>query len=64
MKVTIRRSNDPHIDFGRMAAADPLDLPLLQYPQQLDLRIQRQFSDFVQEDRSAIRQLKPSDAAL
>ena len=40
--------------FTAFAAADRLDLALLQRAQQLDLRRQRQLADLVEEQRAAV----------
>ena len=45
----------------RLRAAEPLDLPLFQHAQQLDLHVERQVADLVEEDRRVIRQLEASD---
>ena len=54
----------PHVDADGLAAADPLELPLLQDAQQLDLRLERQLADLVEEQRPAVRQLEPPLAPL
>ena len=42
-------------------AAEPLDLPLLEHAQQLDLDVRRQLADLVEKDRRAIGQLEAAD---
>ena len=64
MKITIRGRHDPYIHMCRATAPDPLELPFLQHAQELHLGVQRQLSDFIQEDRSAVGQLEASDATL
>ena len=39
-------------------AAEPLDLPFLEHPQQLGLQLQRQLADLVEEDGPAVGQLE------
>ena len=58
-QVAIRRRDHPHVDANRLRAAHALELVLLQKPQQLDLARRRDLADLVEEQRSAIRQLKP-----
>ena len=41
-----------------LRASDSLEFPLLQDPQQRDLRLGQQFAHFVQEDRAAIGQFE------
>ena len=42
----------------RLGAAQPVDLPLLEHAQQLDLRGQVDVADLVQEQRAAVGQLE------
>src|SRR5207249_9534914 len=50
--------DDPHVDPDDLAAADPLDLPLLQKPQQLHLEWHAHLGDLVEEQRAAVGQLE------
>ena len=50
-------ADDPGVDRDRLAAADPLDHPLLQEAQQLDLQRQRDVADLVEEQRAAMGEL-------
>jgi hypothetical protein len=52
--------HDPHVQRDR-AAADPLHDPLLENSKQQHLGFRRQFTDFVQQDCTAVGQLEPSD---
>ena len=47
-------SNDSHIYFARLVAADSFYFALLQYAQQFDLDGRRQVSDFIEKDRAAV----------
>ena len=47
---------------GRLAA-DALELPLLEHPQQRELHLRRQLADLVEEDRPAVGQLEPAERA-
>ena len=50
-------ADDPGVDRDRLAAADPLDHPLLQEAQQLDLERQRDVADLVEEQGAAMGEL-------
>src|SRR5262249_58852229 len=58
-QITVCRGDHSNIDLDRLAAPQPLKLPLLQYPQQFGLKLQRQISHLVQKNRPSIRHLKP-----
>ena len=45
----------------RLRAAQPLDLPLLEHAQQLDLDVERQIANLVEEDRRVIGELEAAD---
>ena len=47
-----------------MAAAYRFELAFLEHAQQFDLRVERQFADFIQEQGAPIGELKPSSPAL
>ena len=51
-QVAVGGGDDAYIDLDRLAAADRVDLALLQRAQQFDLRGERQFSDLVEEERA------------
>ena len=48
----------------RAAAADGLELALLEHAQELDLGLRRQLAHLVEEDRAAVGQLEAADAPL
>ncbi|KAK0330811.1 hypothetical protein LTR94_031359, partial [Friedmanniomyces endolithicus] len=52
--ILMRRAYDPRVDRDRLSPADPLDHPLLQETQQLDLQRQRYVADLVQEQGAAV----------
>ena len=60
-QVAVCRRNDPDVDAHGLRAAEPLNLPLLEHAQQLDLRVGRQVADLVEKDRRMIRQFEPPD---
>ena len=47
-----------------MITAHPLEFPLLQYPQERDLRFHREIANFIQEERAAVSGFKPSHTPL
>ena len=58
LQVSVRGRNHPHMDLHRPQAAHRVNGSLLQNTQQLDLHVQRQVADLVQENCSAVGQLK------
>ena len=62
LQVPIRGGDQPYVHLDRLGASDALEFMLLQHPQQLDLRISGQVSDFVEEKRALVSQLEASDA--
>src|SRR5581483_6472637 len=63
-QVAIGGGNDSHIHPNGFRPAHALDLPRLDGPQQFGLRFGPQVADLVQEQRTGVRQLKPTDAPL
>src|SRR5207245_4378371 len=59
LEVPLGGADEAHIHLDRLVAADPLELPLLQYTQELDLHHRRDLPDLVQEDGALVRQLEP-----
>src|SRR5690348_3063275 len=55
------RGYDPDIHVLGPRAAQPLELPLLQDAQELRLQLQRNIANFIQKQRSLIRQLDPAN---
>ena len=62
IRVGRRHHSDVHPETVR--AAQSLHFALLQKSQQLGLQAQRQFADFIEEKRSALRRVNSSDARL
>ena len=52
------RRDHPHIGLDGLAAPDPVELALLQHPQQLDLHRQRHIADFVEEEGAPLGQFE------
>src|SRR6185503_16228619 len=61
LEIAVRRRDHAHVDGMRAIVSDALVLALLQHSQQLALQIERNFPYFVEENRAAIRELKPAD---
>ena len=64
VEVDVGGGDEPERGRNRALAADPLDLLLLDGPQQLGLEIERQVADLVEEERAAARQLELADPLL
>ncbi len=56
----MRGRDDPDVGAEDFGAPDALELPLLQDAQQLRLRGEREFGDFVEKDRTAGRPFEPA----
>ncbi len=59
----VRGRHEAHVHLQRLRAAEPLELALLQHPQQLHLHVQGDVANLVQEERAAVRQLHPARLA-
>ena len=62
-EVPVRRGDDARIDGDDLRAAEPLESPLLENAQQLDLHFRRQIADLIEEDRRVIGDLESSNLA-
>jgi hypothetical protein len=60
-QVAVGRGQDPDVDLDRAIAADPLDLALLEHPQQLRLERDVELADLVEEDRAALGLLEAAE---
>ncbi len=56
----MRGGDDAHIALELQRTAHPLEHPLLQHAQQLDLHRQAHVADFIEEQRAAFGQLEPA----
>src|SRR5580704_14532031 len=63
-QVTVCGCDHSHVSADSMTAADALKLVLLQDTQESNLSLGWKFSDFVEEKRASICQLKPTQALL
>ena len=59
----MRRGNDSRVDLGRLRAAQPLELLVLEHAKQLDLHVDWQITNLVQENRRAVGELEAPDLA-
>src|ERR1700686_269684 len=64
LEVAVSGGDDANIDLNRVAAAYRLKFAFLKDAQQLNLCLQRELSDFVQEDGAAIGQFEPAGPPL
>src|SRR5262245_35192542 len=60
-EIAIRRGDDPDVDADRAGASQPFELLFLEHAEQLDLKLQRNFSHLVQEKSPPVGQLKPAN---
>ena len=60
MQLSVRRANHPHIHFLVDHRTNRLKLPVLQHLQQLRLKREVKFGDFVEKQRSTLGHLHPS----
>ena len=63
-QVAICGSDYPHVGLKRRIAPYALVFALLQNSQEGDLRLQREFSSFVQKDGAAFRGLETAETSL
>ena len=61
LEVDVGGGDQPELHLDRLAAADPLDLALLDGAQQLGLEVELQVADLVEEQRAAVGQLELAD---
>ena len=60
VEIGVGRGDDPHVDLDGVRVADPLELALLQHPQQLRLQRRAHRPDLVEEERALVRLLEPA----
>ena len=58
LQVEVGGRNDAHVHPHRLPAAEGVELPVLEDPEQLGLQRQGQVADFVQEDGAAVGELE------
>ena len=63
-KVGVRGAEHPHVHPPSLARAQPLELLVLDHPEQFHLSTRREISDLVEKQRAAVRCLEAPDAPL
>ena len=63
-EVLVRRRQNAHIDFDRLAAAHALDLTRFDGAQQLGLRFGAEVADLVEKERAGVREFEPAEATI
>src|SRR5688572_27205352 len=58
LQITIRGGDEPNVDADGLRSSNTFEFPFLEYSQERDLRLRQEFTNFVQENRSAIGQFK------
>src|SRR5215207_11452990 len=61
-EVAVSGSDYAYVNFNRMTSSYSFKLTFLQHAQELGLHVQRELTDLVEKKRSAVRNLKSSDA--
>src|SRR4029077_16494858 len=64
LEIAVCRGDDANIGPNRLRPADAFEHALLQNAQQRNLRLRRQLSDLIEEDRARVRELDPTLMAL
>jgi hypothetical protein len=62
-QIAVRRRDHPHVDADELFAAQPLKRMSFQNAQQLGLAGLAHFSDFIQEQRAAVRAFELADVS-
>ena len=62
-QIAVSRSQNAHIGLYRARTAHPFEALLLQHAQQFDLHGQRHITDFVEEQRTTLSELKAPDTS-
>src|SRR5437764_3465015 len=63
-EVLVRRRQNAHVDADRLTTTDALDLFRFDRTKQFGLRLGTEVSDFVEEERSSVRELEAPNAAV
>src|SRR3989454_4992790 len=61
LQIPVRRGDDANAHTPRRDVADRLDLAGLEHAEELALHLERHITDFVEEDRAAVRLLEQAD---
>src|SRR3954452_4808967 len=57
-EILIGRRHDPHIDSSGLRTHESFEFPLLKHAQELRLKFNRQFANFIEKERTSISGLK------
>src|SRR4029077_15608439 len=57
-QILVRRRDQPDVRPDRLRASEPLELSLLEDPEQFDLRRQIEVADFIKKQRAALRRVE------
>ena len=60
-QIAVCGSHDAHIHFFGSCAAQPLEFPLLQDAQKLRLQFEGDVANFIEKQRTLVRQFEPPD---
>ena len=63
-QIAVRRRDEADVRLDFLTSADPHQASALQDSEKRPLRLQRQLSDFIEEQRPSVRQLEESRLAL
>src|SRR5262249_43495602 len=64
LQISVRGTDDTNVGRQGLAAPDSLELLFLEHTEQLGLRLDGKLGDLVEEERSTVGQLEPSEATL
>ena len=64
VQITIRGRYETNVDTDRLGASHALEFTFLEHPQERYLGLRQEFTDFIEENRAAICQLKTAKTAL
>src|SRR5690348_18046466 len=59
-EILVRGSHDAHVNFDLAMAAEPVKRLAVEHTQQLYLRLQLQFADFIEEKRALVGEFEQS----
>src|SRR5262249_53575891 len=63
-EIHVGGADDAHVDLDPTVGAELLDLPLLEYAEELQLHVERDALDLVEEERARARQLDLADPVV
>jgi hypothetical protein len=60
-EIAICSCDPAHVDLVSLIASEPFELLLLQHPEQLGLKLQRNIAYFVEKERPFVSKFKPAE---